>query len=351
MILESEAAQKETFANIEIELSDYLGQPVTTPWKTSKQHYAAGEWVVVPDGSIEPEDGGIAAEINSPPAPLKEALQNLQMMFLFMKEHRIQTNQSTGLHINISMPGVEDADLVKLVLFMGDKYVLKQFDRLNNTFTKPQTMSIMNNVAGTGTLPKEAKPMINLAYHALSKQKYSSVHIQKIEDGYLEFRVAGGADYHKDFNKISDTVLRFVTALELAVDPAAERKEYLKKLSLILQKSVEGDQNDDYNDRPLIDLLELSNQDGAAKLLRTNLADAKAGKLSGDSARARMSDWFNDHLLRSLFYAFSELGIKKPSERHRAEVRLIMKKLGVDPESINAPADPWKADVLRRLGL
>jgi hypothetical protein len=235
---------------------------------------------------------------------------------------------------------------VKLVLFMGDQYALKQFDRLNNEFTVPQTRTILNNVTGLGKLPREASKMIELAQSVLSKRKYSSVHITKLSDGYLEFRIAGGADYHKDYAKIRDTVMRFVAALELACDPAAERQEYLKKLSKIFSKGEEGENNDDFDDRPIVDVLELADQEGTIKNLQKYTAEVKAGK--GD--KKEISDWFHDKFLRSLFWAFSELNIKQPSSRHRAEVRMIMKRLNIDPASMQNPADPWKEDLLKRLG-
>jgi hypothetical protein len=350
---DEDTLRETTFQNIENDLTTFLGANVTTDWKGVKNHYAAGDWVVVADGSIEPDDGGVGVEINSPPQKLTKALRDLKTMFKWMDANYVDTNETTGLHINISMPGIQNVDLVKLVLFMGDKYVLRQFDRLNNTYTRSQAQSILNNVTGRGRLPRDAKAMVELARSALSDDKYSSVHITKLKHGYLEFRIAGGAGYHHKYEMIHNTVLRFVTALEIAIDPNEERNEYLKKLSKIFDIAEGGDANHDLDGRPLADILEIGDEDSTAEMLNSFLVQAKEGKLDGDSARERASTWFHDVFLKSLFRSFSELNIRTVSDRQKAELKLIMKRLGMDPKTLTQQDGfefAWKRDVLQKFG-
>lgn len=350
---DEDALRNSTFQNIENDLTTFLGANVTTNWKGVGKHYAAGDWLVVADGSIEPEDGGVGVEINSPPQKLSKALKDLKTMFKWMDASHVDTNESTGLHINISMPGIQHVDLVKLVLFMGEKHILRQFDRLNNQYTRSQAQNILNNVTGRGRLPREAKAMIDLAREALSNQKYSSVHIEKLKHGYLEFRIAGGAGYHHKYDMIRDTVLRFVTALEIAIDPSAERNEYLKKLSRIFDIAEEGDANTDFENRPLGDIVDFAGEEGTAQMLSSLLTQAKEGKLDGPSAKARAKTWFHDVFLKSLFTSFSELNIKKVSTRQKAELKQIMKRLGMDPNELSQQDGfefAWKRDVLQKFG-
>jgi hypothetical protein len=350
---DEDTLRETTFRNVENDLTTFLGANVTTDWKGVKNHYAAGDWVVVADGSIDPEDGGVGVEINSPPQKLTKALRDLKTMFKWMDANHVDTNESTGLHINISMPGIQNVDLVKLVLFMGDKHVLRQFDRLNNMFTRSQAQSILNNVTGVGRLPRDAKAMVELARSALSDDKYSSVHITKLQHGYLEFRIAGGAGYHHKYDMIRDTVLRFVTALEIAIDPKAERNEYLKKLSKIFDIAEGSNANHDLDNRPLADILEIGDEDSTAEMLNSFLVQAKEGKLDGDSARERASTWFHDVFLKSLFRSFSELNIRTVSDRQKAEFKLIMKRLGMNPKTLTQQDGfefAWKRGVLQKFG-
>lgn len=340
--------QRQMFARIETDLGDHLGMNVTVPWRGAKAHFERGDWLIVPDGSIEGDRDGIGAEVVSPPLPLTNSLLALGKMFDWMSKNGIMTNESTGLHINISMPGIENVDLVKLVLLMGENYVLKQFDRLTNTYTKPQVQAIINNLTDSGTLPREAKGMIDVARKALSSHKYSSVHIEKLKDGYLEFRIAGDENYHQKFDLVRDTVLRFVSALEVAVDPNEAKNEYLKKLSKVLAAVETSDSNDYLKDKSISDLLIAGDQEATADNLGGFLSQAKGGRLIGPSAMERASTWFHDVFLKSLFRALLELNIKKPSARQRSEFRLIAKRLKIDPETFTGPADPWKADVLKK---
>lgn len=302
-------------------------------------------WYIEPDGSITGRGHGL--ELVSPPMQLNTAMKTLKVVFNWMQKNDLETNQSTGLHINVSMSGIEDVDLVKLVLFMGDKYVLKQFNRLNNEFTKPQTQSILNNIAGAGTLPKEAKAMIELARKSLSRDKYSSVHIKKLANGYLEFRIAGNKDYHKDYAKIHDTVLRFVSALEVACDPAAERKEYLKKLSLILQAGAAADTNHDLDTKGIVELLRRAGRDEVAVETEGKLQLAKSGHVDS----AKNTKWFRMKFLTALMQSLLELNIKTGSDKQRADFKLIMKRLQIDSNLLQGTLDPHEIEVLKRLGI
>jgi hypothetical protein len=95
---------------------------------TLRPSVANQRYIVEPDGSLEPDnpnDRGL--EFVSPPLPIDEILSDLNKVKAWAKEYGCYTNDSTGLHINISVPGYsrENLDFVKLALLMGDKYVLR----------------------------------------------------------------------------------------------------------------------------------------------------------------------------------------------------------------------------------
>jgi hypothetical protein len=107
-----------------------------------------GQWIIEPDSSIdadESEDAGL--EFISPALEINEALKQMQQVLEFIREHGY-TNTSTGLHINISVPdyNVDKLDYVKLAIFLGDKYVLEQFDRLSNHYCDGAYKKIGNKV-------------------------------------------------------------------------------------------------------------------------------------------------------------------------------------------------------------
>jgi hypothetical protein len=68
--------------------------------------------------------------------------------------------------------------------------------------------------------------------------KYTSINPK---NGYVEFRSAGGSDYQDDLKRLQDTLTRYGMALNVAMDPSAERQEYAKKLYKLLASGVEGE--------------------------------------------------------------------------------------------------------------
>lgn len=349
---ESNELIQSVFEEISDDLSDYLTTKVAVLYDEPEDHYANGEWIVCQDLSIRSSNAShVGAEINSPPETLNKALQSLKMMFNWMKDRKVQTNSTTGLHINISVPNISKIDPLKLVLFMGDTHILKQFNRLNNEYTAAQTLEIINNIADYGTLPKSATDLKAKVSKLLSDEKYHSVNLSKLKHGYLEFRVAGGQDYHQRYNEVKNAVLRFISVIELACDPEAEKNEYLKKVTKIVSKGLEGSNNKDFEDRPLIDILEAGDQEHIILVLNGLIDQVKMGSAETSSGRERIQTWFHDHFLKGLFRAFLELGIKTTTSKQRAELRQIMKKLSIDKSFLDGPFDPWAIDILKKFNL
>lgn len=229
------------------EFSSYMGKPVNA----SKQYHGgrreAGTYVVEPDGSLEgdnPGDEGL--EFVSPPMPIDEMISDLNKVKAWAGEQGCYTNESTGLHINISVPNysIEKLDYVKLALLMGDEYVLELFDRSGNTYAKSAIGKIKgmlqkNPDVAPKVMNKMREHMEDLATKAIHSgitDKYTSINTKT---GYIEFRSPGGDWLDSNFDKIENTLLRFTVALSAAIDPAAYRQEYLKKLYKLLEGSQE----------------------------------------------------------------------------------------------------------------
>jgi septum formation topological specificity factor MinE len=206
-------------------------------------------YVVEPDGSLEPDDKSqeTGLEIVSPPMPLNQAIEQLQKVIEWANdpnEGNAYTNSSTGLHMGISIPYKGgDVDYLKLILFMGDKYVLDKFGRAANTYTASAMEKLKQNVAGsrnrddnkiTSAVELMKNNLLELAQRyvqqGVGNAKYTSAHIK---DGYIEFRSPGGdylAKANEEINVLEDTMRRFAYAMYLAGRPDLERAEYYKKL-------------------------------------------------------------------------------------------------------------------------
>jgi hypothetical protein len=204
------------------------------------------------DGSLDdPDDytdGGL--EFISPPLPVDELFEDMELVKQWAKSRGCYTNSTTGLHINVSIRDADwqRLDYVKLALLLGDQWVLEQFDRLGNGFCYSAVKNIENTVEIN---PDTALKMLNhmkghmdrLAsriIHELATDKYTSINL-KInslpENRRVEFRSPGGDWLGENWDKIKNMVMRFIVALDAALDPDKNRKEYQTKLYKLLSKT------------------------------------------------------------------------------------------------------------------
>lgn len=207
-------------------------------------------YVVEPDGSLtskdNSEDGGL--EFISPPLPITEMLSDLKKIKDWAENKGCYTNESTGLHINVSIPNLNKTslDYVKLALLLGDEHVLREFDRIGNTYAASGLKQVRIMVQSRpleviSLLTKMTKVMDGLAsqiIHNGTTSKFVSINNKQ---GYIEFRGPGGDWLGDNFDKVENTLLRMVVALDAACDPQKYRQEYLTKLYKILGPKGEND--------------------------------------------------------------------------------------------------------------
>jgi soluble lytic murein transglycosylase-like protein len=210
-------------------------------------------WIIEPDGSLDPDNGGAGLEVVSPPQPLDKTLQDLEKFLSWAEDQDAYTNDSTGFHVNVSVPfkKTESIDYLKLITFMGDEYVLNKFQRQMNMYCKSVIDATLSRLEQTpdkvDNIMKLMKSnLIELAHREISKDigqaKYSSAHKH---DDYVEFRGPGGeyfqnGDADQQAKDLQTTILRLSRAMQIAADPSTERKEYAKKLSKLLDFGSKG---------------------------------------------------------------------------------------------------------------
>lgn len=223
--------------NLADDFSNNIGKPVNTSTEYHGAEREPGAYAVEPDSSITPD----GLEFVSPPMPVSEMFSDLRQVFDWAQRQGAKTNKSTGLHINISVANYsqEKLDYVKLALLLGDEYVLNQFGRLGNTYTRSALDIIRKKISASpeavqSVLTKMKQGLDAIAtrlIHSGVTDKYTSINTK---DGYVEFRAPGGDYLSLNLDQIENTLLRFVIALDAALDPTKYRKEYLAKLYKLL---------------------------------------------------------------------------------------------------------------------
>ena len=239
-------------ATIADEFGSMIGRKVNWSANYHGGRREPNTYVVEPDGSLDPDssdDGGL--EFVSPPLPISELFTDLNKIKEWAGRMGCYTNDSTGLHINVSVPGFDESkmDYVKLALLLGDEYILKEFGRMGNTYCKSALSIVKDRVIQH---PEDAEAMLKQmrshlsdmatkAIHSGVTNKYTSINTKS---GYVEFRSPGGdwlGELATGEGKIENTLLRFVVALDASIDPEKYRQEYLKKLYALLQPKSSTD--------------------------------------------------------------------------------------------------------------
>ena len=220
-------------------------------------------WSVETDSSIEADEGA-GAELISPvfDSPRK-MLTEMKSLFDW-SEKNFGTNNSTGLHVTMSWQG-EKRDLVKtdddefwgdeasepnklkMALLLGDEYLLAEFGRLRNSYTKSQYQNVLKYAEGMKR--GDAK-----SFEAFEKElakgidpgKFNSINFKGETDkdsgnNLIEFRIAGGVDYNTMYDKVVKACVRYATVMKAGYSKDAFRPEYVKAVFRLLRKSQEID--------------------------------------------------------------------------------------------------------------
>ena len=229
-----------------------IGKPVNFSHRYHGAHRAPGHYVVEPDSSLEPDEPSseTGLEFISHAMPIQELLNDLENIFIWTDKIGAYTNESCGLHMNVSISNQDfnNLDYVKLALLLGDEYILKQFDRSTSRFAASAFKQIkatiedyektFNDQEIINVLNKMKSKFDQSAartVHGLYTDKYSSINIKHGGGNWwIEFRSPGGDWLNKSIEELTATLLRFVVALDAALDPTKYRNEYAKKLYKLL---------------------------------------------------------------------------------------------------------------------
>ena len=251
-----------TVAEVADSFDNYLGRGV----KVGGYHGVdrnTSAYIVEPDGSLDPDDSDdTGLEFVSPPLSIPEMIADLKKVADWAEAEGCYTNSSTGLHMNISVENFDRdrIDYIKLAVLCGDEYILKEFGRMSNTYCASAISKVRDRIKQD---PAQAQALLDQMRSHLQQgadqavesttrnihpnytQKYTSINLK---DNRIEFRSPGGdwlGEYRKDPGKLVNTMLRFVVALDAALDPEKYRKEYLTKLYKLLNPKG---QRDEYGD-------------------------------------------------------------------------------------------------------
>ena len=228
--------------NIAAEFQKVIGRPV----KYSERYHGVkrdgNSYIVEPDSSIDYNnqyDEGL--EFISPPLPLAEILKDLHKVRAWCKQRGNYTNTSTGLHMNISVPGFsrKQVDYLKLLLLSDDHEIQQQLRRLSNEYLanslkmmKQKIRSIdTRSILTFKTFLEQVRKQLTAKADSVFREHNATVGLRGSGDNqWVEFRSPGGDWLNLDDKWIEKTLYNYVVAMNAAMDPDSHKQEYVKKL-------------------------------------------------------------------------------------------------------------------------
>lgn len=195
-------------------------------------------YVIETDSSLsDAQNGYTGIEIVAPVLPLSEMVDEIKEVMKWANDYGCYTDSHCGLHVNISIEDIpmNNLDYVKLALFIGDNYILKEFNRQTNSFCASaldqlkSKVNISPNMAFEvlGKLQQNLSSVAGRLIHNGTTDKYVSLNVQ---ENRLEVRSPGGDWLNEDLAKLENMVHRFIVALDIACDPLKYKEEYAKKM-------------------------------------------------------------------------------------------------------------------------
>jgi hypothetical protein len=207
-------------------------------------------WIIEPDVTIQPAKGqaAVGLEFISPAKPIAETLANLENTVAWANAYGCTTNESTGLHVNVSIPDFDRSklDYIKLALFLGDEYILSQFNRLYNSQCDSVLRSLRNDPERFDVSDENGSMLLNQMrqnmttrvsqfFHNSITDKYVSINAK---ENWVEFRGPGGNYLKHDIRSLISVAIRTAMALQIACNEQLYRKEYLRKLYTLVNPEL-----------------------------------------------------------------------------------------------------------------
>ena len=201
-------------------------------------------WRLACDTSIKTTARNYGHELISPPLQYTTGLDMLRNIFDWMAETECRTNQTTGLHVNLSFTALERTrkiDPIKLIVFTPCKEWLTQYKRQKNIYCKSydndfKLWTKCAKAVHSRTWKDVVKVFRQQLYDScIGDLKYRAIsyHRDKLNP-YYEFRMIGNKDYHKRFSEIKLNIDEMVEVLHISSDASSCVTEYEQAISKYL---------------------------------------------------------------------------------------------------------------------
>lgn len=186
-------------------------------------------------------------------------------------------DKGTGLHVSISFKDrskEKEIDWLKHAVLSGVDRVIADMGRTDNKYISKFKTDILPRIVADKPHPNNIKNYKRLAkevfYRLNDKYNYVNLATMSSQNGRIEFRLFGGEPMNNP-KEIEKAVYRMIAPLYASMDPEAYHKEYITKLSKILDSHYGVDKVD-----PTLNLKSITKIINNVRQEIVNLASAAA---------------------------------------------------------------------------
>ena len=164
-------------------------------------------------------------EISTSPMNLKESLIWSEKFFEFLKNNDYYTNETCGLHVNVSLHNTDITNInpYTLLSMLDEVSQLHKWNRDSNKYCKSLLQYEKIHLADN-----YIKLIDSINVQEEKDIKYHAINFLKLESNYLEFRYMGGENYHLKNDLFKESVYRIANSIIYSI--IGNKKIYKNKL-------------------------------------------------------------------------------------------------------------------------
>lgn len=233
-----EEAPVEDLKKIAHDMMPYLGEMATIPEMGKTDAPQCDGWRIMPEPDLDLDQykgvGG-GAEIVTPPLPVGEAMDALQAIAAYLRDSGATLDRKCGVHVNISMPGIETLNPLTLLMATPDREWTSRYGRRGSNSLRPASDALITYLGMYPDLLRgsDEEMVRDLLANIPAGKKYAT-NVQKLLEGYgyLEFRHPGGASWIRNVEGVIELATDMRAVLEEAIftgDPTPHAIDALRE--------------------------------------------------------------------------------------------------------------------------
>lgn len=214
------------------------------PETTSKLKQLLDEYNLYSSVSMIEAEHDNMTEVVTKKLTVTDAVSNIKQFFKMFSDNDIEVPKMAGMHISISTNkyDLSKINMAKFLVLMNGEHLHRLFPERKYVVDITKKVILLNSgrisdkslgtTFGFKRMESVIEETLDSKYQTIKVSDYSKVDM----NGRIELRFFGGKDYHKQFSKIKQEMIRSLFLLEIAYTDLFD-KEYKKQMYKLMNST------------------------------------------------------------------------------------------------------------------